>query len=321
MWTLGVSADFFDGEAFGLPVSRDQVNPKLGVAWNPFPWTTIRAAAFRTLKRQLVTNQTIEPTQVAGFNQFFDDVNGTDAWRYGGAIDQRISDTLYAGAEYSRRDLERVPFQTLDDPPRVGEVDWKEELARAYLYWAPHPWLALSAEYQYERFERDPAHVGVEQFTELSTHRVPLGVSFFHPSGLIARLRATFVDQNGKFGDPVNAPVVGRERPLLGRRCPDRLPTPQTARAHHPGGPEPVGRALPVPGHRPSHPHHLPRASRAPEADAGVLRVKALREEPALCIATSVGWTPPGPLPGGAVRSGSSGASWVPSEQRTAVTH
>ena len=228
-WTLGVSADFFDGMVFGLPVSRDQVNPKLGVTWNPFPWTTLRAAAFRALKRQLVTNQTIEPTQVSGFNQFFDDINGTESWRYGGAIDQQITDTLFAGAEYSRRDLERVPFQTLDDPPRVGTVDWNEELARAYLYWAPHRWLALTAEYQYERFERDPAHVGVEQFTELTTHRVPLGVNFFHPSGFIARLRATFVDQDGKFGDPVNAPVVsGSDRfwvvdALIGYRLPKRL--------------------------------------------------------------------------------------------------
>ncbi len=31
----------------------------------------------------MITRQTIEPTQVAGFNQFFDLDNGTDAWNYG----------------------------------------------------------------------------------------------------------------------------------------------------------------------------------------------------------------------------------------------
>jgi hypothetical protein len=43
------------------------------------PGTTLRAAAFRVLKRTLITDQTLEPTQVAGFNQFFDDANLTEA--------------------------------------------------------------------------------------------------------------------------------------------------------------------------------------------------------------------------------------------------
>ena len=51
----------------------NQFNPKFGIIWNPFPGTTVRAAAFRVLKRTLITDQTLEPTQVAGFNQFFDD--------------------------------------------------------------------------------------------------------------------------------------------------------------------------------------------------------------------------------------------------------
>ena len=57
----------------------------------------MRAAAFRVLKRTLITDQTLEPTQVAGFNQFFDDLNGTEAWRYGGAIDQKFTDTIFGG--------------------------------------------------------------------------------------------------------------------------------------------------------------------------------------------------------------------------------
>ena len=61
-----------------------------------------RAAAFRVLKRTLITDQTLEPTQVAGFNQFFDDLNGTDAWRYGGAIDQKFTKDLFGGVEFSK---------------------------------------------------------------------------------------------------------------------------------------------------------------------------------------------------------------------------
>jgi hypothetical protein len=36
-------------------------------------------------------------------------------------------------------------------------------------------------------------------FTEVTTHRVPLTVRFFHPSGLGAWLRGTYVNQDGEF--------------------------------------------------------------------------------------------------------------------------
>jgi Tfp pilus assembly protein PilF len=62
--TLGASGDFFDSKTED-EVDTDQFNPKFGIIWNPLPNTTLRAAAFRTLKRTLITNQTIEPTQVA----------------------------------------------------------------------------------------------------------------------------------------------------------------------------------------------------------------------------------------------------------------
>ena len=89
-FTLGVSGDIFKTQSNAAD-SRNQVNPKFGVTWNPLPDTTLRAAAFRVLKRTLITDQTLEPTQVAGFNQFFDDLNSTKSWRYGAAIDQKFS--------------------------------------------------------------------------------------------------------------------------------------------------------------------------------------------------------------------------------------
>jgi tetratricopeptide (TPR) repeat protein len=202
-FTVGGSMDLFDEDRNdGLPASEeDQLNPKFGVTWNPVPDTTVRAAAFRTLKRVLVTNQTLEPTQVAGFNQFYDDGNATETWRYGVAVDQKFSRDVYGGIEFSKRDLE-VPFLEFPLPPappvpQLGNVDWKEYLGRAYLYWTPHEWLGLSGEYLYEKFERDEAFVAF--FKEVKTHRFPLGVNFYHPCGLIARLKATYFDQKGVF--------------------------------------------------------------------------------------------------------------------------
>lgn len=190
--TLGGSADFFKEEDDD---DQNQFNPKLGITWNPVPDTTLRAAAFRVLKRTLITDQTLEPTQVAGFNQFYDDLNATDSWRYGIAVDQKFTQSLYGGAEYSLRDLE-VPFISMETFEKK-KVDWEERLGRFYLYWTPHDWVGLSAEYMHEKFKR------AEEFTlgtkNIDTHSVGLGSNFYHPSGLSAMLKASYYDQDIDF--------------------------------------------------------------------------------------------------------------------------
>ena len=202
--TAGVSADFLQGAV----VDRDQVNPKGGLIWNPWPSTTLRAAAFRTLRRTLIDNQTIEPTNVAGFSQFFDDLEAADAWRYGIALDQIVHRRLFAGAELSKRDLE-VPVGLRG---RAQRVDWSEDAARAYLYWTPFDWLALSAEYEYERFQRDAEANNPGGLAKLDTHRVPLTMALYHPSGVSFRLRGTFVDQEGRIENASGDVVSGSDR-------------------------------------------------------------------------------------------------------------
>jgi outer membrane receptor protein involved in Fe transport len=221
---IGVSVDHIDATN-ELGGSKTQTNPKLGVTWALTPATTLRAAAFRTLKRRFFANQTLEPTEVAGFNQFFDDFNATDAKRYGVGLDHRFSNRLFAGIEVSKRDL-RVP----QDFTANEIFDWREREGFAYLYWAPHEWLALSARYRYERFERPPELPGQELFTEVTTRTVPLRADFHHPSGVLARVDATYVKQRGMFymssGGP--DPEPGSDRfwvvdLTLGYRLPQRL--------------------------------------------------------------------------------------------------
>ena len=189
-WTLGASADFYKS----LDTDREQVNPKIGLTWEIIPSTTVRAAAFRVLNRTLITSQTVEPTQVAGFNQFFDDGNGTDSWRYGIAVDQKFTRSIFGGVELSKRDL-RTPYGNVTTEGTIWDrVKWKEELARIYLYWAPHPWVSLTSEYEYERILH-ALEFPWEEYTKALTHRFPLSVNFFHPTGILAGLKATYVDQ------------------------------------------------------------------------------------------------------------------------------
>jgi tetratricopeptide (TPR) repeat protein len=193
--TLGASADFYESQIF----SRNQVNPKTGVSWHPHPSTTVRVAAFRTLHRALVSSQTIEPTQVSGFNQFFADTEGEEALRYGMAWDQKFGSRLFGGAEFSWRDL-KVPVEFVTETgTTVARFDREEQLGRAYLYLAPHDRLSVSVEYLFERFDRNEASSGQENILELRTHRFPLGIRYFSPRGWYASARAVHIDQSGSF--------------------------------------------------------------------------------------------------------------------------
>ncbi len=201
-FTLGLSGDFFSTQNADSE-SRSQANPKFGITWNPFPATTLRAAAFRTLKRTLITDQTLEPTQVAGFNQFYDDINSTSAWNFGGAVDQRFLPTLFGGGEFVAR-LLSVPFRSTEFDEdgnvvndRVLRGNGQEYLARAYLFWTPHPWVALSTQYQREQFNNDASVAFF--FKDVTTHKVPLTARVFHPSGFSLMVRGTYVNQHGNF--------------------------------------------------------------------------------------------------------------------------
>ncbi len=190
--TLGLSGDILRTDV----VDRNQPNPKVGLLWNfdnelgdAKLNSTIRGAAFRTVKRLVVSNQTLEPTQVAGFNQFFDDINGTEAWRYGVGMDHKISfgkpllslgdesRTIYLGAEFTKRDMS-VP-KIITQPTRNNiEVDEDERIARTYAYWTPFKSLAVGAEYSFEKLGRDRLAQNAEALVKSTTHRIPLSLRF-----------------------------------------------------------------------------------------------------------------------------------------------
>ena len=200
--TAGGSVDHLYGEFPGDDTT--QWNPKLGLTWNPTRATTVRAAGFKTLKRTLITNQTLEPTQVAGFNQFFDDYNLTEAKRYGAAVDHKFTRKVFGGVEYSRRDMEVL------ETTNLVWADWEERTGRAYLFWAPLPQWALRLEYADERSRRDESFP--EGLLELDTKRLAAGMSYFNPNGLGASVSAAHYDQDGVFATFLGPVIDGSDR-------------------------------------------------------------------------------------------------------------
>ncbi|MEE4240828.1 MAG: TonB-dependent receptor [Desulfopila sp.] len=194
--TLGLGFDGVDS----LMKDDSEFNPKLGIVWQPSMATQIRAAAFRSTTRFLFYGQTIEPTSVAGFNQFYDDMEGTTAWTYGTAIDHSFSSEWYGGAQYFRRLLD-VPYPDFSPTFEIllEEDEWQEDIGSAYLYWTLSSRMALGLEYYYERYEHERFE-GMQEIRRLTNHRIVPTVKFFHPCGVSTTLRAGYVNQKGDFG-------------------------------------------------------------------------------------------------------------------------
>jgi tetratricopeptide (TPR) repeat protein len=195
--TLAASYDSFDGELY----DKSRLDPKIGARWELLPGWQLRAAYIKSLKRALVLDQTLEPTQVAGFNQLYDDFNGTKVDLYGLGLDGRLGRDLWLGLEAVRRDLD-VPVVVTDTITQTVRGDlrnWRDETYRAYLYWTPHERWAASLEYAFEQFRReqdpDPTQVSSEP-RHVDTHAVPLTVGYFDPSGLFGQLRGTYIYQD-----------------------------------------------------------------------------------------------------------------------------
>ncbi|GJL75003.1 MAG: hypothetical protein NMNS02_11090 [Nitrosomonas sp.] len=212
-WTLGLSYySLREGRGFDV----DRVNPKFGLQVDITEFFRLRAAWFETVKTALVANQTLEPTQVAGFNQFFDDVNGTQSQRKGIGLDFDFSrfvansnNVIYGGIEYSERKLKTpgfypgvtsfFPIQPLPEPFSLRFIqEQKENVFRTYLYWLPHQNLAFRGEFQYEKFFRENDNLGPNDPSQIETLSSPLSLSYYNSSGVSASLTATFIRQNLK---------------------------------------------------------------------------------------------------------------------------
>ncbi|GJL74632.1 FecR domain-containing protein [Nitrosomonas sp.] len=194
--TLGLSYDSFTSSVDGA--RTDKINPKFGLQWDIFDTLRLRFAWFETTKSHLVAQQSLEPTQVAGFNQFFDDTNGTRARRMGIGLDSQVSNNLYSGIEASVRNL-NVPIQDAKEIEAKEHLQaQKEQLIRAYFYWSPHVYWAVRGELQFEKFTRNVSDITIfeDEPTRIQTLRAPVSIEYFHPSGFFSKLTTTYVEQD-----------------------------------------------------------------------------------------------------------------------------
>ena len=181
---------------------------------------TIRAAAFRVLKRRINSDQGLEPTQLAGFNQLFDDRNGAVSEGGGLAADFQFGPALVAGLELSRRNLV-VPYDFFGT---VFFQSQREDVVSGYLYWLPDDQISVSLEPRYHDFTRGAA------FRSLELKEIPIAVRVTLPSGWKFGVSLTGVEEDGVFTGPGGIDEAGSDSfwlldAILAYRLPRRLGT------------------------------------------------------------------------------------------------
>jgi len=192
----------------------EKAYPKLGLRWQPKEGNELRLAAFRNRTAVINSSQyeTLEPTQIAGFNQIYDNLDLTDSWNYGAAYNHTLSKNLFAGANYFYRDLTSLLFLTDLSvfPPSQSEQELKynDTTTGLWLNWTLNNAWSLGIDYSYNNYDLEKsisaANTNIlssDGVLELKTHKLPLSVSYFHPSGFSTELTTTYYDQEGKFID------------------------------------------------------------------------------------------------------------------------
>ena len=165
--------------------------PKLGVEYRATDQLTLRAAAFRTVKSNIIAQQTIEPTTVAGFNQVFDDFNGTKADQAGIGADYRLTQDVTIGAEGVYRDLS---LPRLDEDSFITR-DADEATAHGYFYWTVTDRVAFTMELRGSRFRQHRSD-SAGQPRAIDAVLAPVSVRYFDPSGFFAVGGVQYVGQS-----------------------------------------------------------------------------------------------------------------------------
>lgn len=186
-WTLGGS--FVDYHETDGDPDITRFLPKAGVRAALTPWATIRAAYIRTLKPDLVAEQLIEPTAVAGFNQLYDGFNGSVLDQFGAGIDLKLG-TLQLGGEYVRQDW---------DVPTTGDSqDMVEDVFRAYAFLPLGNRWAFVTGFSHEDSDGEEGAT----FQDWRTDTVPIRLAYFDPSGFYGDIQYDRVEH--RFRDTSN---------------------------------------------------------------------------------------------------------------------
>ena len=211
-WRLNPVVTFLTGAEYTrydepTVTKAERFSGKIGLLLQPRTGTMVRAALFQGVKGSKYDREGLEPTQFNGFNQVFDDFNGTRWTRGALAVDQHFAGGAALGAEVSSRHLD-VPG--LGCTGEACLAHWHEDLHRVYMALPFGTRVAASAEWRYENshINDDPRQLSMFPY-RLRTDLVPIRLWVKAGTGSI-NLENWAVRQNARMPDAfTGADLVG----------------------------------------------------------------------------------------------------------------
>ena len=129
--------------------SQNAVESEIWLELSSTPDLLLRLAWFRATKRRLLGEQTLEPTQIAGFNQFYDDQRNAGGNQGDWPGLRTVPTRLCRRVNLIERLKVPQSFTQFTDY-------WYENGGLAYLYWVLSKKLVATVDDNYERFDRWP---------------------------------------------------------------------------------------------------------------------------------------------------------------------
>jgi tetratricopeptide (TPR) repeat protein len=191
------------------------ITPKFGLVLTPTSWLTTRTAYFESLSNKSVLEDltSLEPTLVGGISQRYTDLSGAYSRNIGVGIDVKEPNSVYAGAQYLRRNL-RETIGSVDDiatydgetissltPSSDGFFDTfaESDTVRGYLSLITSRNSSLTGDALSNLYrETDPA---ID--SSIRTDRFRLGYRYFLGKHLSFNTQAIYRDQaTNQFDDP-----------------------------------------------------------------------------------------------------------------------
>lgn len=208
--TVGLSFGHFERGEY----ATSEVDPKLGLRVRLNEGLEFRAAYAETLARPLILDQTVEPTTIAGFNQFYDDTAGTTAKLAGLGADARAGADLWLGAAATRRWIDTPLFGTdtfsgKDETTLSGYVNATlgDDWAVAFEIWK-------------QRFQADDGDPNLP--AKVDTTLVPISARWFGECGLFTSIDASWIRQS--WTQEARSPSASDSGVLLGGSVGYRFP-------------------------------------------------------------------------------------------------
>lgn len=182
----------------------NEINPKFGLIYNINDEFRIRLAAFKTIKRALISNQTLEPTQLAGFSQFYDDTNTSKANVKGIALDYLNTDIVSSGLEITKRDIQEP--QSSGSPAVLIFQDINEELYSIYLNWLISNNYQLNFQYLKKKF-----NYPIQEVRDSKLEEFPIFLKYKHQNGFYSEFKYTNIKQKIKFVSSGTSTIVNTD--------------------------------------------------------------------------------------------------------------